>query len=620
MKFGCGHMMAGGMLLGFCVIVGTTFADPATVEPGKAMPGEVLVKFKVGVGSAEIDRINRQHGAQVLYRSPYGGFSRLRTPPGRSVEEVVSVYSQIPAVEYAEPNLVCEAHLVPNDPYYGYQWHLNNAVYGGIRMQAAWDLNPGGRPSVVVAIVDTGVAYEDYTRTYKRAPDLAQTNFVPGWDFINNDAHPNDDEGHGTHVTGTVAQSTNNSLGVAGVAFNTSIMPVKVLDSQGYGTTQTVADGIYFATDNGAHVINMSLGWPPGVDPGTTLRNAVAYAYGQGVTIVCSSGNSGDEPGYSGQVSYPAAYDQYCIAVGASRYDEAVSYYSSWGSSLDLTAPGGDLNVDQNGDGYGDGVLQQTFGSTPRTFAYYFYQGTSMAAPHVSGVAALLIASGVAGPDAVRQVLQSTAEDHGAAGLDPYYGWGIVDARAALETTVGPNNPPVANAGGPYAGTEGAAVQFDGTASYDPDGNPITYTWDFGDGTTGTGATPTHVYTTGLPGVVTNYTVTLTVTDSRGASSAAQTTAQITGVNDSPVANAGPDKTGKVGQMLTFDGSGSYDEEDGTNLSYAWNFGDGAMASGVTVQHAYSAVGTYTVTLTVTDNAGASASDSAIVKIKPGRG
>jgi serine protease len=305
-------------------------------------------------------------------------------------------------------------------------------------MQPAWEIETGD-PGVIVAVIDTGVAYEDYEEfvdnpgrgkdywiTYQQAPDLVNTNFVAGYDFVNNDEHSNDDEGHGTHVTGTIAQSTNNAIGVAGVAFGTSIMPVKVLNSKGSGTYADIADGIYFAADNGAAVINLSLG---GTSTSSTLENAVSYAYDKGVTIVCAAGNeyeSGNSP------LYPAAYDAYCIAVGATTYNEARAYYSNTGSYLDIAAPGGDLYADLNGDGYGDGVLQQTFGSSPTDWGYWFYQGTSMATPHVAAVAALLIANGITGPDNVRDALEATAEDKGQEGWDSEYGWGIVDAYAAL--------------------------------------------------------------------------------------------------------------------------------------------------------------------------------------------
>jgi serine protease len=415
-----------------------------TIEGPKWASAEIVVKFKPGVSDDVIRGINDRHASSVLSISKRGQFRRLRIPPNKTVEEMVEIYSRNPNVEYAEQNFIATALMVPNDTYYSYQWHLDNLAYGGINMQAAWNIQTGG-PGVIVAVIDTGVAYENYTEGRKRlkkyyylAPDLANTSFVAGYDFVNNDDHPNDDEGHGTHVSGTIAQSTNNNLGVAGIAFNTSIMPVKVLNSLGSGSYTDIADGIYFAADNGADVINMSLG---GSSSSTTLENALAYAYDMGVTIVCAAGNNA-----SPTLSYPAAYNTYCIAVGATRYDETLSYYSNYGAGLDIVAPGGDVYIDQNGDTYGDGVLQQTFGNSLNDWAYFFYQGTSMASPHVAGVAALLIANGNAdtngdgttSPDEVRAALQDTAEDLGAPGWDSTYGWGLLDAYAALTYSAEP--------------------------------------------------------------------------------------------------------------------------------------------------------------------------------------
>ncbi|MFH1782581.1 MAG: S8 family serine peptidase [Candidatus Omnitrophota bacterium] len=592
----------------------------------KYVPGEIIVKFNPGVSGRAIAEINSRHGASVISTSRFAGFKRLKIPRGKSLEEMVEIYNRNPNVEYAEPNYIAHASMTPNDAYYLDQWHLDNDEYGGINMESAWDIETGDS-SVIVAVIDTGVAYEDYEEfidnpgrgrdywiTYEQASDLANTNFVDGYDFVNDDIHPNDDEGHGTHVTGTIAQSTNNTIGVAGVAFDTSIMPVKVLDNTGAGTYANIADGIYFAADGGfggatgdsgnsANIINMSLGGPSG---SITLENAVAYAYENGVTIVCSSGNDGSAT----TISYPAAYDDYCIAVGATRYDEAVAGYSNAGSSLDLTAPGGDLNVDQNDDGYGDGVLQQTFGSSPTDWGYWFYQGTSMAAPHVSGVAALVIANNVATtPDDVRYVLESTSEDKGSSGWDSEYGWGIVDAYAALNYSPVPNDPPIADANGPYTGTEDTAVPFDGSGSSDPDGDTITYSWNFGDGNIGTGISPVHTYSAGG-----TYTITLVVNDGRVNSDPSTTTAEIEEINDYPVANAGSDQSAFIDATVTFDGSDSYDP-DGSISSYAWDFGDDSVGSGITTTHEYSAAGTYTVTLTVTDNGGLTATDTAVVSV-----
>jgi serine protease len=416
----------------------------STTVGNEYVPDEFIVKFKPEVGKKKIDKINLGHGTSIKRAGSH--FVQLNVPKGKTVAQMVEAYNRNPNVEYAEPNHIAHALMVPNDQYYPLQWHLDDtadagdnpcggANGGGINIEPAWDASTGA--GVIVAVIDTGVAYENYDG-YMIAPDLANTCFVAGYDFVNGDTHPNDDEGHGTHVTGTIAQSTNNGVGIAGVAFDCSIMPIKVLGSDGSGYYSWIADGIYYAADNGAQVISMSLG---GTSTSYVLEDALAYAYEKNVTIVCSAGNGGPD----GDPGYPAAYDVYCIAVGATRYDETVSYYSTNGEYVDIAAPGGDIYVDQNGDGYGDGVLQQTHdGSDYTTFGYYFYQGTSMAAPHVSGVAALLISNGVTGPDNVREALQSTAEDKGAVGYDPEYGWGIVDAYAALQWSAASNEPPVA--------------------------------------------------------------------------------------------------------------------------------------------------------------------------------
>ncbi len=396
------------------------------IAEGDYVPGEILMKFKPLVDAGLQTEFLAALQATVDTTIDALGIERIRLPEGVSVPDVVEMLTRSPLVESASPDFVYRALMQPNDPLFKYQWHLDNSVNGGIHMKEAWNSETGD-PAVVVAVIDTGVAFEDYG-SYRRAPDLAQTSFVTGYDFANADSHPNDDNGHGTHVTGTIAQSTNNSRGVAGVAFGCSIMPVKVLDSEGSGSLTAVTQGIIYATDHGANVINMSLG--ASQDPGTTMRNAVAYAYNHGVTVVCASGNN------DGAVLYPAAYDQYCIAVGATRYDETRAPYSNYGSSLDLVAPGGDTTVDQNGDGYVDGILQQTFNpdtKDPADFSYWFFSGTSMATPHVAGVAALLISkSGRSDPDYLRKILERTADDLGSAGRDQYYGHGLVNAAAAL--------------------------------------------------------------------------------------------------------------------------------------------------------------------------------------------
>jgi serine protease len=402
------------------------------IEPSGHCPNDIIVRF-----ARDLDEPNRAalldaHGCSILRTCEPGNVHRVRIPAGQTPEEAVASFLAEDGVEHAELNYYASIYLTPDDPYYHYQWNFDNSDTGGIHTKSAWDIEVGD-PCVIIAVVDTGVAYETYG-AYLQAPDLAETRFVPGYDFVHDDAHPNDDQGHGTHVTGTIAQSTNNDLGVAGIAFGCSIMPVKVLNNRGAGDHFTIAEGLYFAADHGAKVINMSFGSTQGSD---TLEQAVAYAFQHGATLVCAAGNNyqnGNQP------SYPAAYDNYCIAVAATRYDDTHAPYSTTGAYVDIAAPGGDTLVDQNQDGYPDGILQETFSVNPDVFAYFFFQGTSMATPHVSGVAGLLVSAGVTDPNTVREAIQNTARDVGAAGWDSTYGWGIVDANAAL-TYRPPQNP-----------------------------------------------------------------------------------------------------------------------------------------------------------------------------------
>lgn len=335
---------------------------------------------------------------------------------GADPNAVAQVLNADPAVEYAEPNfiagvaggpLAAPPRFIPNDRYFPNQWHMTN-----IQMPAAWDISTG--QGVVVAVVDTGIDFG--------APDLANTLRLIGYDFVNNDNDPTDDQGHGTHVAGTIAQSTNNSIGVAGVAFNARLLPVKVLNSAGTGSYENIIKGIIYAADQGANVINLSLA---GSSPSQGLEDAVKYANSKGVTVVAAAGNS------NGAVAYPAAYDDYVIGVGAVRFDNTRARYSNFGPEIDLVAPGGDVNVDQSGDGYADGVLQQTRKADGSGYSYQFYEGTSMASPHVAGVAALLLSRKPgASPAEIENILASTAlKNLGAANE---YGAGLIQAANAL--------------------------------------------------------------------------------------------------------------------------------------------------------------------------------------------
>ena len=400
-----------------------------------AVPGQIIVKFKTGVSEAARSNVVKAQGGLLAQKLRVANYYlvTVKEIEKDTVPKTVAALSKDPAVAQAQPNFYRYADMTPNDPFYVYQWNLPK-----IQMPSAWDINAG--LAITVAVVDTGVAYEDYAQ-FKVAPDLASTMFVPGWNFINNNAHANDDNAHGTHVAGTIAQTTNNALGTAGIAYQALVMPLKVLNADGVGQDDWVASAIVWAADNGAKVINLSLG---SESPSGILEDAVNYAHDKGAVVVAAAGN-----GSTGNLSYPAAYPN-VIAVGAVRYDETKSGYSNYGTGLSVVAPGGDLSVDQNNDGYPDGVLQQTFDPTsknPADFAYWFFQGTSMATPHVSGVAALLWARGVATtPDQIRNALQQTAKDLGQPGWDPTYGYGLIQARAALDWTLPPTVTPTPTA------------------------------------------------------------------------------------------------------------------------------------------------------------------------------
>jgi len=431
------------------VVAGEVVIKLETAPAFEALSAEPALGGVMATGVDSIDQLNRQFGvtnfdplikpvAQAVGESVDSmavrepallGLYVASLGPQVNVDEAVSAYAAQPEVVYAEPNYYVYADdgpsapltFTPNDPYFNLQWNLN-----AIQAPQAWDVSGG--QNVVVAVLDSGIAYEDYNQ-FRQAPDLRSTRFVPGYDFVNNDAHANDDGGHGTHVAGTIAQSTDNAIGVAGVAYGATLMPVKVLNARGQGTFDALAQGIMFAADHGARVINLSLS---GRKTSQLLVDAINYASNKGVLIVAASGNSG------GAVEYPAAYDR-VLAVGSVEFQQQRAQYSNFGPQVSVVAPGGDTHADHNGDGYPDGILQQTFTAGDyATFQLQYMEGTSMAAPHVAGVAALLFAFNPgASADQVRQAIQSTALDLGAPGRDNDFGYGLVQSAAALEALGG---------------------------------------------------------------------------------------------------------------------------------------------------------------------------------------
>jgi len=398
-------------------------------------PDDILIDLKDNATPATIAAIESDLGIKLELVSDQSAdeqFYRAHVDPSRR-DALIAALEARPEVEIAEPD--AEYSLLPgeevkitaeqiqwkgfpNDPLYAKQWHMRQ-----IGMPEAWKLADGN--GIIVAVLDTGVAYENY-KNFKLLEDLDGIKFVKPYDFVGNDTHANDDHAHGSHVTGTIAQMTNNGIGVAGVARNVQIMPLKVLSGSGSGSVAGIADAIRYAADNGAKVMNMSLG---GAFPSRVLKKAVEYAHKKGVVVVCAAGNES-----RGKVGYPAAYPG-AIAVSATQDDEAITFYSNTGKDIDIAAPGGNTRDERGGRSNTDGgVLQNTIATNnPGKAEYAAYMGTSMASPHVAGVAALVVGEGVTDPNMVEQILKESARKPKSGGYTTdKYGAGIVDAPAAV--------------------------------------------------------------------------------------------------------------------------------------------------------------------------------------------
>ena len=466
------------------------------------VPGRVIVKFRDGAGAADrLDAVRSASStAAIAERPSYANFDIVRIDPQADAEAVASALRARREVEYAQPAYRIHAMFVPNDPMYKStatftpgQWNLPL-----LDLEPAWDIQPAAGSAITVAVLDSGLAYLDKTLQvnlpafrdefgvhypalgrqmipYSAARQVVAVDhperIVAPHDFIwdNDTMPPLDFDGHGTHVSGTIGQLTNDNIGTAGVAFNVKLMPVKVIDSiwddlfgaPNVADDATVARGIRYAADNGAKVINMSIGRTGPPDTAPAIEDAIKYAVGKGVFIAIAAGNDFEDGNpkeivaeiasrVQGAVSV-AAIDRHAVGQtgslrcqGTPSSPDCHAYYSSSGSWVEIAAPGGsERGFDDNGF-----VWQQTFDfhetdtfllppsqfHAPRfdIIRYVGYIGTSMATPHVAGIAAMLMQQGITDPAAVEAAIEKFAIDMGKPGRDDLFGFGMIDARNAL--------------------------------------------------------------------------------------------------------------------------------------------------------------------------------------------
>lgn len=388
------------------------------------------------------------------------GRRSVKVPAGTAPVAVAERLASQPGVEAVKPNYLARIsgefdNWTPNDPgrsgvaggWQQLQWNFTGAW--GVSALPAWrkmrELRRSGGRGAIIAVIDTGVAYENHGR-YRRSPDLRGVRIKSPFDFLDRDRHPNDGNGHGTHVASTIFERVDNGVALTGLAYGATMIPIRALNSKGYGDEVTVARAIRYAADRKADVINLSVEFDVRLSASDlpSIVSAMRYAKQKGSLVVAAAGNQG-----TGRVAYPAR-SGYAAAVGATTVNGCLADYSDFGRGLDLVGPGGGADTFDIDTSAGSTdrqnckvtnpmlpIYQMTFVGNVRDFVIpSIYQGTSMAAPHVSATAALIVASGVIGKDPtpaeLQKRLQSTARDLGAKGYDSRYGHGLVNAARAI--------------------------------------------------------------------------------------------------------------------------------------------------------------------------------------------
>ena len=604
---------------------------------GAFVAGQVVVRYRdTESAAANRDAIPGRHRGKKKGHLKIDRVEVIEVAEGEELSVIESLKSD-PDVEWAEPDWLmrvgpCELSIaceMPDGAWQGYKWDLHNtgsftnviANFGAVGLVVAtgradadidWvelydHLGPNYSGSAVVGVLDTGIRP---THTMFGGKIIGGKRFLADTTTLGT-ANVIDDHGHGSHTAGLAAgrairlNPTSPIPAVGGVAYgeNIKILVGKVCNSAGSCPSSSTAAGIAWMADNGANVINISLGSFGGNPDGTgsaLQQAALQYALTKNVLASCSTGNDDNKvsppaPPYFGGIGYPSRFPE-CFAVGATDWGDTKASYSNYGAGIDISAPGGD------GERSPFSLLPSASRSADNSYSWN--AGTSMAAPQVTGLAALLYAEGYTTPAAIRARIEQTADDIEAEGYDVRTGHGRINAYRAV-TGLNPSEPPSAVLADGFAGNKGVPVLFDASASSDPNGKSITFAWNFGDPSSASNtsilAAPSHTYMKAG-----NYTVTLTVTDEAGRSTTTTRPAIIP--NLVPVISAAG---ATILQGETYAANGSFTDADPDSWTATVSYDAGSAASALALagktfalSQRYMDAGAHAVTVTVSDDDG----------------